>query len=149
MWSQKSRYAVRALLDLAAHAATGARSSREIAADNAIPPKYLEGVLTTLAQAGLVQSRKGKHGGHRLARNPAAITLWDVMVAVEPGWVSTNSGAGMAGAAETGADAGVAPAESAALRRLEAEFFAALKDISLARALAEHQASLRNLNYAI
>ena len=48
-----------------------------------IPPKFLENILGDLRHAGLVQSRRGAEGGYALARPANAITVADVIRAVE------------------------------------------------------------------
>jgi Rrf2 family protein len=55
----------------------------EVAAAIGAPPNYLGKLLKTLADAGIVESQKGKNGGFRLARNPAAISLLDVLEPIE------------------------------------------------------------------
>jgi len=55
----------------------------EIANACNIPRKYLEQVLLDLKSAGLVQSKKGQHGGYRLARAPHEITLGQAVRAVQ------------------------------------------------------------------
>lgn len=47
-----------------------------------IPRKYLEQVLLELKTAGLVESKKGQHGGYRLSRRPDEISLGAVLAAV-------------------------------------------------------------------
>ena len=47
-----------------------------------IPRKYLEQVLLDLKNAGLVESKKGQHGGYRLSRRPDEISLGEVLAAV-------------------------------------------------------------------
>lgn len=48
-----------------------------------VPPAYLAKALQTLAGAGIVESRPGPLGGYRLARAPSAITLLDIVLAVD------------------------------------------------------------------
>jgi Rrf2 family protein len=55
----------------------------ELAAGIGAPPNYLGKLLKTLADAGFVESQKGKNGGFRLARNPASISLLDVVDPIE------------------------------------------------------------------
>lgn len=80
--SAKLDYAVRAMLELASTAP--ARRTRDQLADaQAIPPKYLESILTALRQAGLVRSHRGPDGGFVLGAAPEAITIAAVARAVE------------------------------------------------------------------
>jgi len=81
----KSRYGLAALLTLAAGQEQGLLQSREIAQRNGIPPKFLEQILVRLADAGLVQSVRGKHGGYRLARPATTISVIEALEALEGG----------------------------------------------------------------
>jgi Rrf2 family protein len=79
----RTRYAIRALYDLAFHAATAqACLAKEIAERQRIPLKFLEQILQDLRRARLVEARRGPHGGYALARPPAEITLAQVLRAV-------------------------------------------------------------------
>lgn len=55
----------------------------EVAAGIGAPPNYLGKLLKTLADAGIVESQKGKNGGFRLARSPASISLLEVVEPIE------------------------------------------------------------------
>jgi len=55
----------------------------ELAEQIGAPPNYLGKLLKTLADDGIVESQKGKGGGFRLARTPAAITLLEVVEPIE------------------------------------------------------------------
>ncbi|MGH9039892.1 MAG: RrF2 family transcriptional regulator [Acidimicrobiia bacterium] len=48
-----------------------------------VPTAYLQKHLQALRRAGVIESAPGKGGGYRLARSPSAITLWDIVAAVE------------------------------------------------------------------
>jgi Rrf2 family protein len=80
---RRGDYAVRAMLHLSRHHDGTRRKSRDIAADMAIPEKYLPQVLATLVRGGLVASVPGPDGGYVLARDPAAISLLEVLELVE------------------------------------------------------------------
>lgn len=71
----KTRYATRALLELALREAEGAVSLQQIAASQALSLKYLESLFSVLRSAGLVQSVRGPQGGYRLALPADQITL--------------------------------------------------------------------------
>src|SRR3954467_6068346 len=79
--SAKSEYAVRAAVGLALIGRTA--RAEDIASAQGIPPKFLEKILHDLRRSGLVESRRGPEGGHRLAKDPAAITIADVIRAVD------------------------------------------------------------------
>lgn len=80
--SAKLDYAVRAMLELAS-TAPERRTRDQIADAQAIPPKYLETILSALRQAGLVRSQRGPDGGFTLGSTADAITIAAVARAVE------------------------------------------------------------------
>ena len=57
--------------------------ARELAESENLPPDYVEQILLRLRRAGLVESVRGAKGGYRLAGDPAAITIHDIMSAAE------------------------------------------------------------------
>ena len=75
----KVDYGVRALVELALHYGEGPVQTAEIAYKQGIPEAYLDQLMTTLHKFGLVSSRRGPQGGHRLASDPADINLAIVM----------------------------------------------------------------------
>jgi Rrf2 family protein len=81
--SAKVDYAVRAALELAAAPAGELVKAQAIATAQDIPLKFLENILQQLRQADLVESTRGPHGGHRLARPAGQIALADVIRAVD------------------------------------------------------------------
>jgi Rrf2 family protein len=81
--TRRADYAVRAVVALAAAPPGDRLSVRRIAADRDIPARFLPQVMADLVAAGLVEGRAGRTGGYRLARPAAAITMLDVVEAVE------------------------------------------------------------------
>ena len=82
--SKTGDYAIRAALSLAfVKLPVGYRKIREIAAQMNIPLRYTPQILGMLAKAGLAESRAGRDGGYRLTRDPADISLLEVVEAVE------------------------------------------------------------------
>src|SRR5690242_10174465 len=81
--SQKTEYALRAMIELALRRDAGLVSAREIAEAQAIPLRFLEQQLGALHKAGLVESFRGAGGGCRLARDPSEIRVADVVDAIE------------------------------------------------------------------
>lgn len=81
--SAKSDYALRALCVLAAAWRPDDQGcvvkAAEIAASQQVPRTFLDQILTDLRRAGIVDSRRGPEGGHRLARPPYAVTVADVV----------------------------------------------------------------------
>jgi Rrf2 family protein len=78
----KADYAVRAMLELT-RAENGLVKGERIARAQEIPLKFLENILIDLRHAGIVHAQRGAEGGYRLARDPAAVTLGEVIRAVE------------------------------------------------------------------
>lgn len=78
MLSKKVKYALRALQVLAR--SHDDRWTAHLLAEAAeVPAKYLETILVALRDAGIIDSQRGVHGGHRLARLPTAISVGDVI----------------------------------------------------------------------
>jgi Rrf2 family protein len=66
--SQKSEYAVRAVLELAKKEGSGPVKAAMISSAQSIPVRFLENILGQLRQAGIVDSVRGKEGGYLLGR---------------------------------------------------------------------------------
>src|SRR6188474_3334919 len=81
--SNKGRYAVRALFDIAFYNEGRPTQVKDIAERQAIPPRFLEQIFQDLKRAGLVASRRGPRGGYQLAKTPAEIKLGDIVRALE------------------------------------------------------------------
>ncbi len=81
--TKRGDYAVRAMLALARGSGNGLLSARRIADAMVIPVHFLPQVLGDLQRAGLVEAAAGRAGGYRLAKAPEAISLLDVIEAVE------------------------------------------------------------------
>jgi len=81
--TKRGDYAVRAMLALARGAGNGLLSARRISNAMDIPVRFLPQVLADLQRAGLVEAAPGRSGGYRLARAADAISLLDVIEAVE------------------------------------------------------------------
>ena len=67
-FSTKGEYGVRLMVQLGRRYGTGPASLAEIAADEDLPRAYLEQLVTSLRDAGLVVSTRGARGGYELAR---------------------------------------------------------------------------------
>lgn len=81
--SAKADYALRALCVLASSPPGTAVKAGDIAAAQAIPRMFLDTILRDLGRAGIIESRRGREGGHRLARPPGEITIADVIRATD------------------------------------------------------------------
>lgn len=81
MLSQKARYALRAMIELARE--SGQVTAGELAVRADAPRKFLEAILLILARQGLVTSRRGKFGGYLLGREPAQISFAEIIRLVD------------------------------------------------------------------
>lgn len=84
MFSSKSEYGVRVMVELARRTGSGSIVSlAEIAERNEMPLAYLEHLVARLRKAGLVDSRRGARGGYLLARPAGQITMAEIIEALE------------------------------------------------------------------
>lgn len=84
MISKTEEYALRAAVCLARNEGTGVVRAREMARTTGIPANYLSKILHQLGRAGVVNSSRGRAGGFCLVRDPAAVTLAEVVAPFEP-----------------------------------------------------------------
>jgi Rrf2 family transcriptional regulator, cysteine metabolism repressor len=77
--SSKGHYGLLAVAELARRYDRGLISLSEIAAVEHLPLPYLEQIIAPLRMAGLVEAMRGLHGGYRLARNPADVSVGEVV----------------------------------------------------------------------
>ena len=83
--STRGRYALRVMIDLAENARDGYLPMKEVAGRQQISLKYLERILPDLVSGNLVEGMHGKGGGYRLKRNPADITVAEILRLTEGG----------------------------------------------------------------
>ena len=83
MLSNRSRYALRAMVHLAGLPGGGPATIAEIAEASAAPRKFLEAILLDLRRQHLLVSRRGRSGGYALAAPPDGISFADVIRALE------------------------------------------------------------------
>jgi Rrf2 family cysteine metabolism transcriptional repressor len=83
MFSTKAEYGVRVMVELARRGGVQPVALAEIAEHEGLPLAYLEHLVARLRRAGLVESRRGAHGGYLLARGAAQITMAEVVEALE------------------------------------------------------------------
>ncbi len=77
--TQKSKYAVRALMELALNERECPLGVAEIARRQRIPERFLEQILGELRRANVVESRRGAHGGYRFAMPTEEISVLDIV----------------------------------------------------------------------
>ncbi len=82
-FSTKGEYGVRLMVQLGRRFGTGPASLAEIALDEDLPRAYLEQLVTSLRDAGLVTSTRGARGGYELGSPPAEIRMSEVLRALE------------------------------------------------------------------
>jgi len=82
-FSTRGEYGVRLIVELARHYGAGPISLAEIADHEALPRPYLEQLVVSLREAGLVHSTRGARGGYQLSRPPQDIKMGEVLRALE------------------------------------------------------------------
>ena len=88
--SSRTRYGMRAILELALEYGNAPLQIKTIADREDISNKYLEQLIAMLKSAGLVRSIRGPRGGYLLAKPPAEIPLKDVFVTLEGPMISAE-----------------------------------------------------------
>jgi len=83
MISKKTKYALKALIYLAHEYDRGPILIGDLAREEQIPKKFLELILLTLKNNGILQSKKGKGGGYYLGKDPKAIVMGKVIRILE------------------------------------------------------------------
>jgi Rrf2 family protein len=83
MFSTRSEYGVRVMIQLGRRHRAGPVPLAEVAEREELPLAYLEQLVARLRKAELVISTRGAHGGYELARAPEAITMAEVVQALE------------------------------------------------------------------
>jgi Rrf2 family protein len=83
MLSQKARYALRALVELAREGPDRQLTAGEIATRADAPRKFLEAILLEMARRGLIVSRRGKFGGYVLSRPADQISFAQVIRVID------------------------------------------------------------------
>jgi len=81
--NQATDYAFRVILHLSSMPPGSVVNGQRIADTQQIPAQFLQKIMRALCRGGLVNSYRGIDGGFQLARLPEAITLYDVIVALE------------------------------------------------------------------
>lgn len=81
--STKGHYGMHAMMDLAERYGQGNSLLRELCEAHGFSEKYLEQLLRSLRQAGLVESVRGAKGGYWLTRDPDEITVLEIVESLE------------------------------------------------------------------
>lgn len=90
MVSQKCKYALRAIFELALRDTTNPVKTQDIASAQAIPLRFLEVILAELKHGGFLLSRRGNEGGYILVRPAYELTVGEVISFLQTGARSTE-----------------------------------------------------------
>jgi Rrf2 family protein len=83
MISKKTKYALKAVIYLAREYEKGPVLIADLARDEMIPKKFLELILLTMKNNGILMSKKGKNGGYYLAKSPRKVTMGQIVRIME------------------------------------------------------------------
>lgn len=81
--SKRTEYGLRAIVQLARLWPAQYVQSRDLAAQEKLPNKFLESILLALRRGGFLESKVGSGGGYRLSRSPKEISVGDVIRRLE------------------------------------------------------------------
>ncbi|PKQ16031.1 MAG: AsnC family transcriptional regulator [Actinobacteria bacterium HGW-Actinobacteria-7] len=125
----KSEYGLLAVIDLACSFGSGPVSAREIAERREIPPRFLEQLFVALRRGGVVSAVRGARGGFVLTRDPAQITVLEVVESLE-GSLETS-------VCDSERSSGCARSGACAAAPVWAKATAALRDVFATTSIAE------------
>ena len=77
--TSKSPYAVLALAELGRNSGSEPVPIGELASRREVPVQFLEQLFAVLRRAGIINSQRGVKGGYRFARDPATVTVLEVV----------------------------------------------------------------------
>lgn len=84
MLSNSCRYGIRAIIYLAGKKSAKEKTGiKQIGADLDLPTPFLGKILQQLAKQKILKSMKGPHGGFSMMKDPASLTLYDIVVAID------------------------------------------------------------------
>ena len=82
--TKKVRYGLRAMIEICLNDSPGGILQKEISANQEIPLKFLDSIITGLRNAGLIVNFSGKRSGYILSRPAAEISVYDIYRSFEP-----------------------------------------------------------------
>jgi Rrf2 family iron-sulfur cluster assembly transcriptional regulator len=130
----KGRFAVTAMIDVAMHGTKGPVTLAGVSDRQKISLSYLEQLFGKLRRHGLVESVRGPGGGYHLARTPEAISIADIIVAVDEPIDATQCGG-----RESCQDDGERCMTHELWANLNAHIFAFLRGVTLAHLVQKQQ----------
>ncbi len=77
--TSKSPYAVLALAELARSSGSDPVPIGELARRRDVPVQFLEQLFATLRRGGIISSQRGVKGGYRFAREPATVSVLEIV----------------------------------------------------------------------
>ena len=89
-FSKRCEYGLQAILFMAARDFNCVCSAEAISKKLNIPKEFISKILQSLTESGIIESKKGKLGGFKLAKHPSKIKLIDIVEAID-GLESFNS----------------------------------------------------------
>lgn len=89
-FSKKCEYGLQAILFMATQGEECVCPAEEISKKLTIPKEFISKILQSLTESGIIESKKGKSGGFKLAKHPSKIKLIDIVEAID-GLESFNS----------------------------------------------------------
>lgn len=90
MLSATARYALRALVNLAAMPDGKPLLGKDLSRLAGIPPNYLSKILWTLGSEGFIDATRGTRGGYRLQRRPEEIRLAEIVELFDPARIAAG-----------------------------------------------------------
>lgn len=81
--STRCRYGLKAMIDIAKHHKSGTIQRSDIASQNGISSAYLENILLSLRNHGLIKTLRGSNGGYILVKPPENITMYEILYALD------------------------------------------------------------------
>jgi Rrf2 family cysteine metabolism transcriptional repressor len=137
--STRGRYGVRLMVALALNYGSGTSLLKALARQEGISEKYLGQIVIPLKASGLLASQRGAHGGYSLARPPEAITVKDVVEAIEGAIApvpcvdpTASAGPGECGDDPTGCDRATTCVATRVWQKLRDDIVATLSSFTLA-----------------
>jgi Rrf2 family protein len=83
--STRTRYGLRAVIDIIVNSSKGPVLLKDIARRQDISFKYLDHIITSLKVAGFVKNAPGRHGGYAMIRPPEQVYVYEIIEALEGG----------------------------------------------------------------
>ncbi len=147
--STRSRYGVRCMVALALGWGRGSILLKDISRREDISEKYLSQIVIPLKAAGLITAQRGARGGYMLARDPAEVTVMQIVEAIEGPLVPVPCTAGGPAGCEAPCERMGECAASTVWMKLKADIEASLSSRTLADLAREARRRVPATSYTI